>query len=164
MKTKLATKMGANAESVMEIHAPALYAKLGSSRVGIVEIVSTERTEVANHDDDQVSVTLRIRHLELASPAAEDDMRRALKALFTQRTAYGTMTEDLDVELSQTTIEKLAGDMVAVENARLRVAQERASAFINGVLTSAGLNASELRAEFRKVGDLLHNSAHGLQD
>jgi hypothetical protein len=87
-------------------------------------------------------------------------VREVLRALYTHRTAYGTVTEESDVELSERTIADCAGRVNAIEAARLHVAVERWGDYARQASRSGKLTASDLRRELTAVADALHAAIH----
>jgi hypothetical protein len=152
---KLNSKLAANASAALEPHVPLLYAKLGKRVLGIVEVASVERTEGAPDEDKEPSVGLQIKHMEIAGPAHEDAIRQALRALYTQRTAFGKLTEEGDVELSERTLAECGGQINAIEAARLHIGIEQWGGYGRQVLRNETLTASDLRQELTTITDAL---------
>lgn len=136
-------------------HVGRLYSSLGTRIVVIAELASTIREQPAPNEEKKPSVKLQVKHLEVATSEAEGDVRRALLALHTQRTAYGTLTEDQEVELSARTLAELAGNVNATEAARLHVGIERWTDYAGQAVHNSKLTASEVRQEFRTVTEAL---------
>jgi hypothetical protein len=152
---KLASKVSNNALEALGLHVGALYSNLGKRIVGVVELAAIERGEVAPDEDKEGSVTLQIKHLEIANLEQDEHLREVLRALYTHRTAYGKLTEDQEIELSERTIAQCAGNVNAVEAARLHVAIERWEEYARQALNNGRLTASELRRELGTVADAL---------
>jgi len=155
-------KLATNANEALNPHAAALFARLGSTRMAVVELRAVERAEPAPDEDKEQAVRVRIQHLEVANPEQEDTLRQVLAALHLHRTAYGTLTEDGDLELSSGTLERAAGEVNAIEAARLHVAIDRWTEYGNRVLSRTKVNASELRTEFDTVLKGLRAAADAL--
>lgn len=153
MKIKLASTMSASGHEALDVHAGALYSTLGTRRVIIAELCAIERTQVAADEEKQVVVTLQIKELEVAGEAQEDAVRRAMEALHIQRTAYGTLTEDNDVELSDRTLENCAGDLTVTEAARLHVVVEKWGEKARQASRSSKTNAADLRRELTDIAE-----------
>ncbi|WP_051393063.1 hypothetical protein [Glycomyces arizonensis] len=158
---KLATKLGAPAEAGLEPHVPAIYAKPGLRVVGIVELRHIERTEPAPDSDGTASVKLQVAHLEVADDKQEDAVREALLALYTQRTASGTLNEHGELELSESTLAATAGEVNAVKAAHLAVAARHWSHYADRVLSEPSLTQTELRHELKAIADGLKAAARG---
>lgn len=152
---KLDAKVASHASEALGLHVDALYAHLGRRIVVIAELAATERNEIAADEDKDAYVKLQVKHLEVAADRAEEPVREALRALHAQRTAFGTLTEDHDVELSEQTLTALAGDLNAVEAARLHVAVDEWSRYARQAANSSRLTESELRHELGIVADAL---------
>lgn len=119
---KLDSKMSRAAQDGLEGWVLPLYATPGKRIVGVIELAHVERTQPAPDADKEPSVKLRITHLEIANDEQENILREAMKALHLHRTAYGTLDEDGELQLSQGTLERTGGMLHAVEAARLRAA------------------------------------------
>jgi hypothetical protein len=118
---KLNTKLGSDAEDGLQPHIADLYRDQGRRVVAIAELRATERTEVVSDAEagGTPTVKLTVTALEIANPKLEDHLRHGLEALYIQRTAYGTLDEEGQIELSDRTLEFLGGELHAVEAARL---------------------------------------------
>jgi hypothetical protein len=156
---KLASKVATAAMDALDRHIPRLYATLGTRIVVIAEPCAKERTEVAGDEEGKETVTLQIKHLEVAGDEQEDAIRQALRALHTQRTAYGKLTEHLDVELSEHTIRRCAGDITAIEAARLQVVVDHWGHYTATALHNEKLTVSDLRRELETIRDGLRIAA-----
>jgi len=155
VKIKLASTMAQHGQDALSLHANALYATVGSRRVVIAELAAIERTQVAPDEDKSASVTLQIKNLEVAGVEQEDAVRQAMRALNIQRTAFGTLTEDQDVELSEDTLRRCAGDLVKIEAARLHVAIDKWRAYARSAASASDLTVTELRHELTLIADQL---------
>lgn len=79
---KIAAK-GTKATGITEQDARALHRHLGTTRMGIVELISAAKTEKA---DGSESVTINIANIELApSPTTEDHLRELQRAFYYER-------------------------------------------------------------------------------
>lgn len=125
MKLKLASAMSANAaESVEDLIQP-IYSKPGMRMLAVVELAHVERTQPAPEEDKEASVTVGIKHLEIARGEQTEPLRKAMRALYVQRTARGTLDEQLDeLQLSKDTLEGVGDDLALAETARLRAAMK----------------------------------------
>lgn len=151
MTIKLESKTSKGAGEALDPYRPALYATLGKRLVVIAELEAVERNEVADDDEKSTWVKLRIVSLEVAGAEQEDAVRKAMNALNIQRTAFGTLTEDQDVELSQTVLDRCAGDLALTEAARLHAAIEAFGDKLLSTARNSKLNAGDIR---RSVTDL----------
>lgn len=155
MKIKLASAMAQHGQEALGRHANALFATLGSHRVVIAELVAVERTQVAPDEAKAAVVTVQIKNLEVAGEEQEDAVRQAMRALHTQRTAFGTLNEDQEVELAETTLQRCAGELNAIEAARLHVAIDKWGDYARSASTAKDLTVSELRHELGIIADAL---------
>jgi hypothetical protein len=119
--------------------------------MAVIELRSAERTEPAEGEDKEQSVSVRVSGLEVANVEQEDALRQVMRALHLQRTAYGTLTEEGDIELAASTIEDAAGEFASIEAARLHVAIDRWVGYGRAVLSRSKTTQSEMRAEFDTV-------------
>jgi hypothetical protein len=146
-KIKLDSAMANAAQDALTPHVARLYSSLGTRIV----VVAVERTQPAADEDKEAAVKLAIKHLEVANGDQEEAVRQALRALHTQRTAYGTITEQQDIELSERTLAQCAGELNLIEAARLHVAIERWTDYARQAINNGKLTASELRHELTAV-------------
>jgi hypothetical protein len=150
-KLKIDGTLGTSANDALSPHAGALYATPGARRLIVGELKHTERVMPAPDEDTEPSCKLRITSLEVANEKQEDALRQVLRVLHLHRTAYGTLTEDQDLELSESTLEDAAGALNAIEAARLHVAIDRWTEYGRRVLSNPKATASEVRREFDTV-------------
>jgi hypothetical protein len=148
---KVDAKLATNANEALNPHAAALFARLGSRRLAVVELRSAERTEPAPDEDKEQAVKVRIQALEVANPEQEETLRNVLRALHLHRTAYGTLNEEGELELSASTLERAAGEVNAIEAARLHAAIDQWVVYGNRVLSSNKATQSDVRREFDAV-------------
>jgi hypothetical protein len=145
---KIATKLASNAIEALAAHVPGLYANPGKRVVAIVELAHVERCQPAPDEDKEASVTLGIKHMEVANTEQEDTVREALRALYTE------------IELSEDTLRACRGELTAIEAARLHVAVQKWSDFASSILHNDKLSASDLRREIRTLSDGLRATIH----
>jgi hypothetical protein len=148
---KLDSKMATNARDAIDPLAARLYANRTARVLGVVELAHLERMEPAPDADKEAAVKLRITHLELAGEEQEEHLRQALRALYMQRTAAGTLDPDGEILLSERTLELTAGVLHAVDAARLRVVVRHWSDYLRRVQGQPDLTVSELRHEVDTV-------------
>lgn len=158
---KLDGKPSTHAAEALAPHAGAMFAKLGSTRMAVVELRSVERAEPAADEDKEQSVKVRVAHLEIANADQEDSLRRAMQALNLHRTSYGTLDDDGYIELSASTLERTAGEVNAIEAARLHVAVQKWTEFGRRILGQAKITMPELRREFDNMVRGLQAAADG---
>lgn len=148
---KIDGKLTTGAGEAIGEHARALYDRLGSTRVGIVELRSAHRLTPGPGEDKKPVVGLRIAALEIATKDQEDDVRRAQRALYLQRTARGTLNEDGQLELSQGTVQLLGESLTYTEAARLRAGLEHWTGEMTRVVNSSILTDGEIRHEVDRI-------------
>lgn len=159
---KIEGKPAAAAASGLEPWIGPLYHTPSKRVLGVVELAHVERVQVAPDADKEPSVKLRITHLEIAREEQEDALREALAALHLHRTAYGTLNEDGDLELSESTIERTGGRLHAVEAARLRAAVQHWWTYARNVtaLGEADQTVTGLLGELKLIADGLDFVLH----
>ena len=158
MIIKLASKPTSDAAEALGIHAGALYATPGKRIVVICELASVERTEVAPDEDGKPSVKLQIKELEVASDKQEDAVRQAMKALHTTRTAFGTLTEDLDVDMSKSTLDACGNQLAMIEATRLHIVVDNLADYAGRAGRNSKNTAADLRRELANVSRALHTA------
>jgi hypothetical protein len=157
---KLDAKLTTSSNDALSDHAKSLYNRLGTTRVGIVELRAVERTTPAPAEDKAPGVKLRIVGLEVAGADQEEIVREAQKALYLQRTARGTLTEDNELEISKETLRLAGRQLHAIETARLRAGLEYWNARTQKVVNSTGLLEGEVRREMKLIADGLKALLH----
>lgn len=165
-KVKLDGSVGGSAASAIEEWIPTLYHRPGIRVVGLVELVHVERTQPAPDSDKEPVVRMRISSLELAGRDQEAAVRNALRALYVQRTASGTLDAAGEVELSKGTLKDLTEEVTFREVCRLRAGLEQWEARARRAAgTGKDLTAGEFRHELRAVAEglqvLLDRAAAG---
>lgn len=162
-KIRFDSKVSASAGDALAPLAGQMYATLGTHRLAICELASVERNDLAEDEQREPFVKVRIVHLEVAAEEQEDAVRQALRALKLHRTAHGTLDEDGDVELSASTLEATAGRLHAVEAARLRIGAQHWLEYARRALAVANPSVMEIRHELdivaRGIEQLLHGPA-----
>ena len=148
---KLDSHMATSARDAIDPLAGRLFANTGARILGVVELAHLERTEPAPDNDKEASVKLRITHLEIAADDQEEHLRQALRALYLQRTAFGTLDEDGEIQLSARTLELTAGVLHAVDSARLRVLLMHWADYLQRIQAVQNPTVSELRHELDTV-------------
>jgi len=125
VKLKLASAMSSNAIEAVEDLIHPIYSKPGMRVMAVVELAHVERNQPAPDEDKEASVTVGIKHLEVARGEQAETLRKAHRALYVQRTARGTLDEQLDeLKLSQDTLNGVGDDLALRETARLRAAMQ----------------------------------------
>lgn len=150
---KIDGKPATAARDGIESYVGQLYASPGMRLVGVIELEHVERTEPAPGADREASVRVRMSALEIANPEQENAIREALRALHLHRTAYGKLTEDGDIELAQSTLERCAGMLHAIEAARLRAAVSHWQLYTQRVQSLHDASVTELLHELRTIAD-----------
>jgi hypothetical protein len=152
-QVKLDSKLGGGPAAAIESHVPALYARQGCRIVAVVELAHEERTQPAPDSDKEPSVKMRISSMEIAAKEQEPAIREAMRALYLQRTATGTLDEHGQMVLTESTIQLTAGLLADVEAARLRVGMEHWMRYARQAASSQKLTDAEVRSEMRAVAD-----------
>lgn len=152
---KIVGKPTAGAMSGIEPFVRRLYDTPGMSVVAITEFRHDQRTQVASGSDASPSVTLKIVGCEIASKELEGALREAQRALYTVRTARGTIDEETGgVDLAEETMRRTGGLINAIETARLRAGLQHYVNYIKQVNSQVNtLSASEIAHELALVAD-----------
>lgn len=158
-KAKLDSALSSNASVAIEDLIGRIYAKPGMRVLAVVELAHVERTQPAPDEDKDATVKLGIKHLEVARGGRQEEaVRRALNALYTIRTASGTLDPEGEVALSERTLGDTAGEVMLVTAARLQVAMRKWADYARNVL-SGKLSNEQLRQELRDIAAGLDQSA-----
>jgi hypothetical protein len=158
---KLDGKPATAASDALVPWAQELYKKPGMRIVGVVELAHVERTQPAPDEDKEASVKLRITHLELAGDGQQENaVREAMRALYLHRNAQGTLTEEMDVELSKETLRKLGDRLDATEAAKRGIAIEHWASYARRALHTKDITHAELLHELKAIADGLYGVLH----
>lgn len=150
---KFDAKVSASAQEALEPHIRPVYAVPASRRLFIGEFAAIERTEPAPGTEKEASVRVRIVSLELPNEAQQGYVREALRFLHLQRTARGTLDDDGQLELDESTLRLTGGQLAYLETARLRAALNHWSTYARRVLHTSNLTVSEVMHELKTVAD-----------
>ena len=157
---KFDSKLGAAAAAALEPHIRPIYDRPDCTRLAIIELRHVERTQPAAGSDKEPSVRVRITHLEIPNKEQEGVIREAMRALYLQRTAQGTLDEDGQVQLTESTLRNLSGLVHEIEVARLRAGLTHWVDYIARVNATTKLTISEIRHELDTIAQgmaaLLH--------
>lgn len=155
MKLKLASALpSAVIESVQDLVKP-LFGKPGMRVVGIVELAHVERLEVAPDEDKEPVVTVGMKMLEIAHGEQVDHLRRAANALYVQRTATGTLDEEVGAfELNKNLLEGLSDDFALRETARLRAAMNHQATILHRLKVGT-FTETDMRKQIAKLHDIV---------
>lgn len=158
---KLAGKLTATAAAALGEYARALYDRPGLTVMGIVELKSAKRLEVAPDEAESPVVHTRVLGLEIANEDQEDDLRRAQRALYRQRTARGTLDESDQLEIvSDTGLGLLAEMLHEREAVRMRAGLGRWLPELHRVMESPTLTPAEKLHEVDRIRDGLETLLH----
>lgn len=91
---KLDTKITAYVEAALGSWASEMFNKRGGRWPAVVELAHVERAEPAETEDKQETVKLRVTQLEVPGAEHQDRVREVLRALYTVRTAEGTLDDE----------------------------------------------------------------------
>lgn len=150
---KFDSKVSASAQEALEPHIRPVYATPASRRLFIGEFAAIERIEPAPGTEKEASVRVRIVSLELPNEAQEGYVREALRFLHLQRTARGTLDDDGQLELDESTLRLTGGQLAYLETARLRAALSHWAMYARRVLHTSNLTVSEVMHEMKTVAD-----------
>lgn len=119
---KIDPKLNKPVEKALEPHGDALLAApLGTRYVAVVELAVVEHAEksTGDVDDNGDPLTVHVAKvrpvlLEIAQGDDAEHVRRTLRALWTKRTADGTLTGADDQERAEATL-RFSADLIATE-------------------------------------------------
>ncbi|MHC3474635.1 hypothetical protein ACYF6T_38900 [Streptomyces sp. 7R007] len=158
---KFDAKVSASAQEALEPHVRPVYAVPASRRLFIGEFAAIERTEPAPGSEKEASVKVRIVALELPNEAQEGYVREALRYLHLQRTARGTLDDDGQLELDESTLRLTGGQLAYLETARLRAGLNHWAQYARRVLHTPNLTVTEAMHEMKTVADGLAATLDG---
>jgi hypothetical protein len=161
---KFDARVSASAQEALEPHVRPVYATPASRRLFIGEFAAIERVEPAPGSEKEAAVKVRIVSLELPNESQEGYVREALRFLHLQRTARGTLDDDGQLELDESTLRLTGGQLAYLETARLRAGVLHWSSYARRVLHTSGLTASEVLHELKIVADGLKSTLDGALD
>lgn len=150
---KFDSKVAAAAADALEAHVRPIYDQPGKRIMAIVELAHVQRTQPAPGSDKKASVQVRITGLEIPNEEQERHVREAQRALYLHRTATGTIEETGEIELSDRTLQLTAGQLHAVEAARLRTGLNEWRHYAQRVRHNPDLTAAELAKEIHLIAD-----------
>lgn len=109
-------------------------------------------------------VRIGLSSCEVAFGDSEHLLRSAQKALFMQRTAVGTITEDGDVRYCEAILASLGGGHLdASEAVRLRITLDWLHEQLKGLARKVGLDATGLRRETKQLAAIAGRALAGEQ-
>lgn len=150
---KFDTKLGAAASAALEPHIRPIYDRPDSTRLAIIEFRHIERTQPAAGSEKDPSVKVRIISCEIPHRDQEGAIREAQRALHLQRTAAGTLDEEGQLVLTDSTLKLTGGLLHAVEVARLRAGLDHWVKYVARVNADPALTVSEMRHELDAVAN-----------
>lgn len=148
---KFDAKVSASAQEALEPHVRPVYATPAARRLFIGEFAALERTEPAPGSEKEPSVKVRIVALELPNESQEGYVREALRFLYLQRTARGTLDDDGQLELDQDTLRLTGGQLAYLETARLRAGLGYWMRYAERLVHGPDLTVTEVRHEMQAV-------------
>lgn len=160
---KIQGKPRAAAQGPLEARADWLYTHPGGRVIGVVELVHTEVSTPAPDTEKDRSVTVAISTLEIASPDQEEVLRKAARAIYVARTAQGTLDVDGELEMSQSTLRLLTGELYERRAAELEAQIRYWAEQAHRAFTAPNLSDAELRHELNAVADGLYRAAAGIR-
>ncbi|MFI0576192.1 hypothetical protein [Streptomyces tendae] len=158
---KFDAKVSASAQEALEPHIRSVYDVPASRRLFIGEFAAIERTEPAPGTEKEASVKVRIVSLEVPNEGQEGYVREALRFLHLQRTARGTLDDDGQLELDESTLRLTGGQLAYLETARLRAGLNHWESYARRVLHTPNITVTEAMHELKTVADGLHAALDG---
>lgn len=158
---KFDAKVSASAQEALEPHIRPVYDVPAAGRLFIGEFRAIERTEPAPGTEKEASVKVRIISLEIPNEGQEGYVREALRFLHLQRTARGTLDDDGQLELDESTLRLTGGQLAYLETARLRAGLNHWESYARRVLHTPQLTVTEAMHELKTVADGLRAALDG---
>lgn len=152
-KVKIDSNIGGGPAAALEPHVLSLYARPGARVMVIGELAHVERTQPAPDTDGQPSVKMRLTSMEIASREQEGAVREAQRALYLQRTASGTLDDDGEIMLTESTLKLTSGLLTDIECARLRTGLAHWASYARRAVSTPNLAHSELLHELQLVSE-----------
>ncbi|MEU9208484.1 hypothetical protein AB0D27_11155 [Streptomyces sp. NPDC048415] len=150
---KFDARVSASAQEALESHVRPLYDQPGSRRMAIVEFAHIERIEPAPGTEKEPSVKVRIVGLELPNKEQEPAVREAQRFLHLQRTARGTLDDEGQLELSESTLRLTGGMLAFIETARLRAGLAHWREYAQRLVHGPDLTVTEVRHEMQALAE-----------
>lgn len=146
--------VGGDRTGSLDRYAARLYDNPGMAVMAVVELRHVDRVEPAEGvSTKDPRVNLRIEALEVAPPGgAENTLRDVERALYTSRTANGTLGAEDEVKLAEQTLDHAAGIVGGHELARVRVILDWLIDRVGPVVGNEKLRPADIR---RQVEELL---------
>lgn len=143
----------AAADAALETQKDRLFANRRSRLMVVAELKHHGRNQPGADEDREDIVTMRVALLEAAQTPKQDELlRKAMEALKLQRTAHGTLDEQLKrVKLSKSTVEDCAGDLAITEMARQRAALLYICERLDRLGFNGGWTETQLRNQIRDL-------------
>lgn len=157
---KIAGKPAASASDAIESYADKLYRDKALRVVAIVEFKHAGINEPAPDEGKDRSVEIRISGLEVASPAQEEDLRKAMRALYLARTADGTLDPDGEVEASRSIMSLIGERLADAEMVRQGIGIRHWAGEARRVFRTPMITQQELLHELQRIADGLHLLAY----
>ncbi|MFE6362916.1 hypothetical protein ACFVP3_23320 [Streptomyces sp. NPDC057806] len=158
---KFDAKVSASAQEALEPHVRPVYATPAARRLFIGEFAAIERMEPAPGSEKEASVKVRIVALELPNESQEGYVREALRFLHLQRTARGTLDDDGQLELDESTLRLTGNQLAYLETARLRAGLNHWAQYARRVLHTPNITVTEALHEMKTVADGLTAALNG---
>lgn len=158
---KFDAKVSASAQEALEPHVRPVYATPAARRLFLGEFAAIERTEPAPGSEKEASVKVRIVSLELPNESQEGYVREALRFLHLQRTARGTLDDDGQLELDESTLRLTGNQLAYMETARLRASLNHWAQYARRVLHTPNITLTEAMHELKAVADGLTAALDG---
>lgn len=150
---KFDARVSASAQEALEAHVRPMYDQPGSRRMAIVEFAHIERMEPAPGTEKEPQVKVRIIGLEVPNKDQEHAVRDAQRFLHLQRTARGTLDDEGQLELSESTLRLTGGMLAFIETARLRAGLDHWREYARRIQHGPELTVTEIRHEMQALAD-----------
>lgn len=165
MTTKIVLdgRMKGQSSEALDRLAEYLYENPGTKLMGITEFGVSFCGEPGPDVQGDRLVRLRLVGCEVGAGDQEHTLRTAQRALWLQRSATGTLTEEGDLQYSQAVLDSLDDHIDASEAVRLRVAMDWLTGKVSELARNNRHDDGHLRREMKKVADVARRALAGEQ-
>lgn len=154
---KLESGSSVKAAEVLQPHIQRLYADPRARFMAVCEFAHSERTQPGPESDKAPSVKVKLVEIEIPVGDQVDLIREAQRALYLTRTAQGTLTEELDLELSSQTLDRLADNLTYADAVRLAAGVKVWLDYVLAALVKPKATVASVRQDMAAVRDGLRS-------
>lgn len=159
-KIKMVPALSAAADMAIDSQREKLFSNRAARIMVIGELKHAGRNQAGVDESKEDEVKLRFTFLEAAQgPKQDEHLRKAMETLKLQRTASGTIDQELQkVRLSKSMLEDCAGNLAVAEMARQRAVLAHANEHLHRMVTNSGWTEKQLRDQIRQLGQIVRKA------